>query len=222
MEITYLGHSCFKIKAKAEFAKQTVTIITDPYDPTLVGFSFAKQEADILTVSHQHPDHNFIAKINDGYFLIDQPGEYEVSGISVLGYSVDHDDSGGISRGKNNIYVIEAEGYRVCHLGDLGRTLSDNELSELGVIDTLLLPVGDISTLSIKEARDLVNKISPTAVIPMHFFQDGMNANEFAGLKKLDEFLSLCVGLKQDKVDRYTVERSVSVEPKIVLLSRKS
>lgn len=223
MDITYLGHSCFKLKGKAEFTGQSVSVLFDPFDSSFVGLPLAKTEADIVIVSHQHPDHNCVAKIGPGYFLIDQPGEYEIQGVSVLGYLVDHDQEKGEKRGKSNIFVVEMEGYRIAHLGDLGRPLTDHELSEMGVIDALFLPVGGDCTLNIKDARELVNKVSPYAVIPMHYLQKGMNQENFGMLQPLDKFLELCQGLKQETAEKYNVvKRSADDgEPKIVILQRK-
>jgi len=223
MDITYLGHSCFKLKAKDGFSGKPISLLFDPFDPSFVGLPFAKTEADIVTVSHQHADHNYLDKIAQGYFLIDQPGEYEVRGISVLGYKVDHDQEKGEKRGKNNIFVVEAEGCRIAHLGDLGRQLTDHELSDLGVIDVLFLPVGGEYTLDQKEARDLISKISPTIAIPMHFMQKGLDEKNFIDLKTLESFLGMCQGLKQEVMDKYSVAkcRTEGVEPSIVILQRK-
>lgn len=218
-----MGHSCFRIKGRAGFTKESVTVITDPFNPTTVGLPLAKLDANIVTVSHQHNDHSYLDKVKQGYFLIDQPGEYEVSGVSILGYSVDHDNKQGTERGKNNIYVIEMDNCRVCHLGDLGRDLTDQELSELGVIDVLLLPVGGHFTITIKEARELVNRITPTVVIPMHYYQEGMNKAEFGQLQPLSGFIEVCQGLKQETCDKYTVEkaRDEDTEPEVIILKRK-
>lgn len=223
MDITYFGHSCFRLKGKAEFTNQPVTILHDPFDPSVVGLPLGKIDTDIVTVSHQHPDHNFVQKVNPDYFLIDQPGEYEVHGVSVLGYSVDHDQENGGKRGKNTIFVIEVEGCRLAHLGDLGRPLTDHELSAMGVIDVLFLPVGGEFTLNIKDARELINKISPYAVIPMHYLETGTNQENFKGLQTLDKFLGLCQGLKQETTEKYSVikRNSNDSEPQIIILQRK-
>ena len=117
MEITYLGHSCFRIKGKEN------TVVIDPYDAK-VGKKLSKQKCDILLNSHDHFDHNFNEACSDYKLLIQNPGEYEISGTFIYGFPTFHDDKGGQERGKNIIFLIEIEDFTVLHLGDLGHDLS--------------------------------------------------------------------------------------------------
>ena len=117
MDITYLGHSSFKIKTK------TATIITDPFDPQMVGLKYSGVEGEIVTVSHAHADHNATGKVAGVKKIVEGPGEYEISGVSIMGFPSFHDNKEGAERGKNTIYVIEADGLRLAHLGDLGHTI---------------------------------------------------------------------------------------------------
>src|SRR5258708_40356795 len=120
MEITFLGQSAFKIKGK------TTSIITDPYEGSMLGMKFTKTDADIVLVSHHHDDHDKVENVTNVKKVIDGPGEYEVAGVSVIGIQTYHDDKKGAERGKNTIYVIEVEGLRLLHLGDLGHKLEDD------------------------------------------------------------------------------------------------
>jgi L-ascorbate metabolism protein UlaG (beta-lactamase superfamily) len=162
MEITWLGHSCFKIRGK-----QT-TIITDPYSPDL-GYSLGKLNASIVTVSHQHPEHSFTAGVGGDPRAITGPGEYEISNVLVIGVATFHDEDRGKIRGANTAYLIEIDEISVCHLGDLGHVLTDEQVEELGNVDVLLVPVGGVSTIDSQVAAEIVRQLEPKAVVPMHY-----------------------------------------------------
>jgi L-ascorbate metabolism protein UlaG (beta-lactamase superfamily) len=102
MDITYLGHSSFKIKTK------TATVITDPFDPQMVGLKYSGVEGEIVTVSHAHRDHNAVDKVAGVKKVVEGPGEYEIMGVSIIGYPSFHDAKEGAERGKNTIYIIES------------------------------------------------------------------------------------------------------------------
>ena len=155
MDIVYLGHSSFKIRTKS------ATVITDPFDSSMVGLKYPTVEGDIVSVSHSHADHNAVSKVTGAKKIIEGPGEYEVMGVSVIGYPSFHDSESGAARGKNTIYVFEAEGLRIAHLGDLGHVLSDDLVNQMGGIDVLMIPVGGFYTIGPKEAADVVSKIDP-------------------------------------------------------------
>lgn len=162
MDITWLGHSCFRIRGSQAI------IITDPFPPGL-GYTLGKQSADIVTVSHPHPSHSYDAGINSQYRLVKGPGEYEISGVLILGISTFHDAVKGQSKGKNTVYLMEVDGVAICHLGDIGHILSDEQIEELGNVDILMLPVGGVSTINASMAAETVRKVGPKVVIPMHY-----------------------------------------------------
>ena len=162
MEITWLGHSSFKLKGKQ------ATLITDPCSPE-TGYSLGKQTADVVTVSHQHPGHSYIEGINGNPHIVKGPGEYEINNLLIIGISTYHDKEKGKVKGKNTIYLIEMDEVSICHLGDLGHTLTDNQVEELGNIDVLLLPVGGVSTIGATTAAEVMRQLEPRIVIPMHY-----------------------------------------------------
>jgi L-ascorbate metabolism protein UlaG (beta-lactamase superfamily) len=162
MEIIWLGHSCFLIRGKEK------TIITDPYHPDF-GYRLGEPEADIVTVSHFHAGHNYMAGVANEPTQIESPGEYEIGGTFITGIATFHDDRKGSLRGKNTIYIIEMDGITLCHLGDLGHPLNPNLIEEMGDIDILLIPVGEVSTIPIDTAAEIVRQLEPHAVIPMHY-----------------------------------------------------
>ena len=162
MEISWLGHSCFRIKGR-----QT-TIITDPYAPDL-GYSLGKPTADIVTVSHQHPGHSYVKGVSGGPKLITGPGEYEIRGVLVIGVATFHDAEKGRKRGINTVYLMEVDEVSVCHLGDLGHVLTASQTEAMDNVDVLLLPVGGMSTINAPMAAEVVRQLEPKVVIPMHY-----------------------------------------------------
>jgi L-ascorbate metabolism protein UlaG (beta-lactamase superfamily) len=162
VDITWLGLSCFRIRGSQAI------IITDPFPPGL-GYTLGKQTADIVTVSHPHPSHSYDQGINSEHRLVKGPGEYEISGVLILGIGTYHDSVKGQSRGKNTIYLMEIDGVNVLHLGDLGHVLSDDQVEEIGNVDVLLLPVGGVSTINAAMAAEVMRKLEPRVVIPMHY-----------------------------------------------------
>jgi len=186
MIITYHGHSCFKLKGKRG------TVVTDPYD-SYVGFSMPGMSADIITVSHQHKDHNAIGNVKgteqrQNPFIIDAPGEYEIGGISVFGDRFYHDASKGSERGENIAFTILLDDLRICHLGDLGHTLSDDEVAKIGMVDVLFVPVGGTFTLDPEKAMQVIRAIEPSIVIPMHYRLPEHDEKVFGDLKTLADF----------------------------------
>ena len=162
MDISWLGHSCFRIKGSHG------AVVTDPYLPSL-GYSLGKPTARIVTVSHQHPGHSYIQGIGGSPRVIAGPGEYEINGVLVIGIATFHDAEQGRKRGRNTVYLMEVDEVSVCHLGDLGHVLTAEQVEELGNVDVLLLPVGGVSTINAPTAAEVVRQLEPKVVIPMHY-----------------------------------------------------
>jgi L-ascorbate metabolism protein UlaG (beta-lactamase superfamily) len=170
MEITWLGHSCFLIKGKEK------TIITDPCHPDL-GYRLGEPNADIVTLSHFHAGHSYIEGVANDPKQIKSPGEYEIGGTFITGIASFHDDKKGEVRGKNTIYVIEMDDVTLCHLGDLGHPLDSHLIEEIGDIGVLFLPVGEVSTIPIDTAMEIVRQLEPSVVIPMHYKTEAFTGN---------------------------------------------
>ncbi len=181
MKISWAGQSCFKIvfpKKKGE----PVNLIIDPFDEKS-GLKFSTFSADILLVTHDHYDHSNTKGVKGDYFLINSPGEYEIKKVHITGIDSYHDDSQGEERGKNTIYTIEAEGIRICHLGDLGqKQLTDSQIEKIGNVDVLMIPVGGKYTISAHESHSIISQIEPKMVIPMHYKIPGLKV-ELDGLE---------------------------------------
>jgi len=184
MDIKYFGHSAFFIKGK------TTTVVTDPFDPQMVGLKFPKVEVDIVTVSHQHEDHNRSDLIGGNPLIIDIPGEYEKLGARITGYPVFHDKKQGAERGKNTLFKIEMDNLSLLHCGDLGHILDDELIEEINGVNVLLIPVGGFYTIDSTEAVEIARKIEPLIVIPMHYNSPKLNQQSFGKLLPVSIFLN--------------------------------
>ena len=185
MDISWLGHSCFRIRGSH------VIVITDPYSPDL-GYSLGKPTARIVTVSHQHPGHSYVEGIGGGPRLVSRPGEYEINGVLIIGIATFHDADKGEKRGKNTVYLIEVDEVSICHLGDLGHVLTAQQVEEIGNVDVLLLPVGGVSTINASMAAEVVRQLEPKVVVPMHYKTLALSRD----LESVEGFLKE-VGVKQ-------------------------
>ena len=216
MDIFYLGHSSFKLKGRES------SVITDPFDPKKVGLKFSPNEADIVSISHEHEDHNAVSVIKGEPKVISGPGEYEIKGISILGFSTFHDDKNGEERGRNTIYVYEVDEIRICHLGDLGQKLSESLLESLGDIDVLMIPVGGIYTIGPSQAVEIVRDMEPSYILPMHYHVEGMNKETFGKMEPVDTFLKE-VNLSVEKMPKLSIKREEidSEVQKVILLEKK-
>lgn len=163
MELTWFGHSCFLLKNR-----NGKKLLTDPFDDSL-GYSVPNEAVDIVTVSHHHFDHDNTAALPGIPDIIDQAGTYDFGDINIKGISSYHDNCFGAKRGNNIIFVIKIDGYSVCHLGDLGHSLSPKTISEIGEIDILLIPVGGNYTIDGEEASKIARSIKSHIIIPMHY-----------------------------------------------------
>ncbi len=172
MIIQYYGHSCFKITTKpAGRATEDVTIFFDPFDKSM-GLRPPQGQADIIFVSHEHHDHNNTEALKGNPIVINTPGEYSIKGINVVGLDTYHDNKEGAEKGHNTVFILDSEDLKVCHLGDLGTDLTSKQFEEME-IDVLFIPVGGTYTLDGKKAAELVRKIEPKIVIPMHYKMNG-------------------------------------------------
>lgn len=185
MEITWLGHSCFRIKGKE------AVVITDPCHPSL-GYSLGKLQADIVTLSHFHPGHCYTETITSEFKEIKGPGEYELKGTFITGIATFHDADRGKKLGKNTVYLLEMDGMTLCHLGDIGHLPTSELMEAIGDIEVLFLPVGGVSTIGGSTAAEIVRHLTPKTVIPMHYKTPALVRD----LEPVDKFLKE-LGIKE-------------------------
>ena len=171
MEITWYGHSCFRLTER-----NYATVVTDPYDSKSIGYDSLKLRSDIVTVSHDAPGHNNSDAVKGTSHVIDGAGEFEIGGVFITGVQTDGSSSGkkkakkeSEASGRNTIYVFDYDGITVAHLGDLKEVPSQSEIELLGTINVALVPVGGGGGLNAAKAAEVISLIEPNLVIPMHY-----------------------------------------------------
>ncbi len=208
MDIKWYGHACFRLKERGAVA------FTDPFPLQGMGYSRPKSKADVVTISHEHPNHASLDGFSTTPFVITRPGEYEVNGIFVTVIRTYHDTKQGAERGFNNVVLFQFEDLSVCHLGDLGHVLSQEEVEKLSSVDVLLVPVGGEGTLSAAQAAEVISLIEPYYVIPMHYKTD-----TYAGkMEGVEKFLKEMGATAPQVTDELRLTRSSLPEETQVLL----
>lgn len=179
MKVKWLGHACFLLTSESG-----LRIITDPYTAGVFGLNYAPpaETADIVTVSHDHADHNNVAAVKGSPQVVQGVGSHEAKGVRFKGVATAHDQSSGKERGPNTILCFALDGINVCHLGDLGHDLSDKAVADIGDVDVLLIPVGGNFTIDAAGANRVCQKLAPKVVIPMHFKNDRCPSFPVAGV----------------------------------------
>jgi L-ascorbate metabolism protein UlaG (beta-lactamase superfamily) len=167
LELTWFGHACFRMRGRE------ASVITDPYGRSL-GLGFGRLNAEIVTISHESPNHSSVEAVGGGPRLVHGPGEYELSGVMITGVLTAGERSSGGQVGRNTAYAIEIDNLVVCHLGDLGRTLKPEQIDPLKDPDVLLVPVGGVCTIGAAEVAEVVSQLEPKLVIPMHYALPGV------------------------------------------------
>jgi L-ascorbate metabolism protein UlaG (beta-lactamase superfamily) len=209
IDITWLGHSCFRIKGKG------VTLLTDPYDES-IGYSLGNPEANIVTSSHPHPGHGFTSGVGGEPKIVRGPGEYEISSVFITGIATFHDTEKGQERGRNTVYLIEMEDIKLCHLGDLGHPLSTEQVEEIGSVELLMVPVGGFSTIDAVTAAETVRLLQPGIVIPMHFQTEAVRF-QLAPVERFLREMGIKAGLAAQP--RLSITRAgLSEETQVVVL----
>ena len=212
MEITWYGHSCFRISERG-----MANVVTDPYDHTAIGYTELSLRADIVTVSHNAPGHNHFKVVKGAKWQIDGPGEYEIGGVFLTGVPIGKNNGEG--NGRNMVFVFDYDGVNVGHLGDLKSVPSRKEVDAFGSVDVLLVPVGGGNALNAAKAAEVVNLIEPGIVIPMHYKTPDTKLE----LNPLNAFLKQ-MGLSEDMEPEESIKlnkRDIPEETRVVVLSHK-
>lgn len=196
-EIKWLGHNCFRIRAKE------ATVIIDPVD-RVTGYAMPKQAADIVTLSHEHKGHANLNAIKAPYQVVNGPGEYEMHGVFITGMRTYHDAVKGAERGYNTCYLIELEGIIFCHLGDLGHPLSSEQAEAMSNADVLMIAAGAPGIITFEQAAEIVGHIEPKIVIPMQFAT--ANGDKDAG--DIEAFCKALGVALPESTDKLTIRHS--------------
>ena len=195
MKVKWFGQAAFLF-----VSEKGLKIITDPYDPA-IGYGEIAEASDIATISHEHGDHNYIAGLKGEPQVVRGAGSQQVKELQFKGIATFHDNDGGQKLGENTVYLMEIDELSVCHLGDLGHVVTDEQVEELGDIDVLMVPVGGKTTIDAQAAAEMVRKLEPKAVIPMHYKTEA-------------------VTMVLDPVDRFLKEigvNGITPQPKLLL-----
>lgn len=164
MLIRHIGHAEFLIETE-----NAVRIVTDPYDAGC-GYPIRSVGAEIALVSHHHHDHDAVENLQGKPVVIDQAGLYTpAEGVRITAVRGYHDDEQGAKRGETLLFLIETEGLRIVHLGDLGEMLSDEQVSILHDPDVLMIPVGGFYTIDGRQAQETAARLNAKVILPMHY-----------------------------------------------------
>jgi L-ascorbate metabolism protein UlaG (beta-lactamase superfamily) len=164
MEIVWYGHSCFRFIERGMAA-----VVTDPYDSDVIGYEPLKLRADIVTVSHDSPGHNFISAVKGTSHKLTGPGEFEIGGVFITGVQTDSNSKKSSERPRNTLFLFDFDGLTVAHLGDLNQVPSQSEVEALGTVNVALVPVGGGNGLNAAKAAEVISLLEPNIVIPMHY-----------------------------------------------------
>jgi L-ascorbate metabolism protein UlaG (beta-lactamase superfamily) len=210
LDVTWLGHGCFRLRGRG------AAVVTDPYPPS-IGLKLSRLDANLVTVSHEHDNHNYTQIVRDAY-EIRGPGEYEVAGVSVIGVPSFHDLEKGSRHGRNTIYLIEIDDVRICHLGDLGSALDDAEAEAISSPDVLLVPVGGRTVINAAQAAQVVRQLEPRYVVPMHYAIPGLKLE----LDPLERFLKEMAVTAAEPQPKLSLQASSGeYDTKVVVLEPK-
>lgn len=215
MDVIWYGHACFRLKDRNS------TVVTDPYDKTL-GLPLPRPKADIVTISHSVPHHNYTAGVKGEFKVVDGPGEYEIGGTFITGIrmlpSGKNDQKKEITP-QNNVFVIYMDDIAICHLGDLNHVPSQNQVEDMGNIDVLMVPVGGQNALNAAQAAEVISLIEPYIVIPMHYKLPDVTVK----LDPVDKFLKEMGITKADGIASLRLtQSSLPEETQVVLLEPKA
>jgi L-ascorbate metabolism protein UlaG (beta-lactamase superfamily) len=179
VNLRWFGHSCFE-------ALNTITVLMDPHDGSSIGLPVPSSKPDAVLISHPHDDHAGGRDLFERpeVEIIEEPGEYMVKGVSIIGVEAYHDDVQGDRLGDNVVFVFELEGVRFAHLGDMGHALSPEKVDEMSGVDVLMVGAGR----NLKLAWENTGKVNPRIVVPMHYWTEGIIFPYFP-LLKVDEFV---------------------------------
>ncbi|MCC8164199.1 MAG: MBL fold metallo-hydrolase [Lachnospiraceae bacterium] len=206
MKITWIGHSCFKIE------KEDYAIVVDPYeDGSVPGLKPVRENADLVLCSHEHADHNF-------------RGGVTLSGRTKMPFSIEkvstwHDEVKGAKRGNNQIFIIDDGENRIAHLGDLGCELMPDQLQKLRNLDAVMIPVGGFYTIDARQAAELVRRLKPRIVIPMHYRSD-RDQYGYDVIGTVDEFTELMDSVTT--IPGSEIETASALRAQVVVLQPKN
>jgi len=210
MEITWYGHSCFRLTERG-----MASVVTDPFDNTNIGYESLKLKADIVTVSHDAAGHNNIKAVKGTTHVITGPGEFEIGGVFITGVQTNGTSKKESEELRNTLYVFDYEGITVAHLGDLKRVPSQTEVEALGAVNVALVPVGGGGGLNAAKAAEVISLLEPNIVVPMHYATKDTKLK----LDSLDKFLKeMGLSASQPEASLKVTRTGLPTETHVVVL----
>jgi L-ascorbate metabolism protein UlaG (beta-lactamase superfamily) len=207
-EVKWFGHACFLIQGR------DVSILTDPVPPES-GYDMGSPQVDIVTVSHDHAGHSALDQVQDGYRLLNGPGEYEIKEVFITGIRTYHDGDRGSQYGRNTVYVFEIDDLVFAHLGDIGHVLSEEQVESMMSVDVLMIPAGGGPTINANQAAEIIGQVEPRMVVPMQF----RTGDGDLDLEPVEDFLRELGTAEYRTEERLVVRKSDTAEaPQIVVL----
>ncbi len=190
--VRWHGHACVEIRRLNGY-----TVVFDPHDGLSIGLPRPDVKADLVLITHDHFDHNAAEIVSKPTTRVFKQfyGEARIDDIVVHGYKTYHDKFQGKRRGENTIYIVELDGYRIAHLGDLGHIPDKDVLEKLAEVDLLIIPVGGVYTIYPDEAWKIIEETKPKNVLPVHYWVEGLRLP----LHPLKDFIAF--------VKKYSVKR---------------
>lgn len=213
MEIKWHGLSCFRLTERG-----MASVVTDPYDHKVAGLEALKLRAEIITVSHDAPGHNFVSAVKGHSRIITGPGEFEIGGVFITGVQTNRRTKNSAKELRNTLYVFDYDGITIAHLGDIQKVPNQTEVENLGGVNVALVPVGGGGSLNAAKAAEIVSLLEPGIVIPMHYQLPESSLK----LSPLSRFLKEMGVGKIEPVPSLKVTRSsVPTESRVVVLEHK-
>lgn len=210
MEITWYGHSCFRLTER-----NYATVVTDPFDHKAVGYDALKLKADIVTISHDAPGHSNMDAVKGTEHVITGAGEFEIGGVFITAVQTGANGKKGKDKTRNTLYVFDYEGITVAHLGDMLEVPTQSEVEALGTVNVLLIPVGGGSSLNAAKAAEVVSVIEPNLVVPMHYATSDAKVK----LDPLSKFLKeMGLGKIESQPSLKATRSSLPDETKVIVL----
>jgi L-ascorbate metabolism protein UlaG (beta-lactamase superfamily) len=218
MEVTWYGHSCFRLR------ERDATVVTDPFDKTL-GYELPRVRTDIVTVSLNHPHHNHAKAVKGEFKVVDGPGEYEIKSVFITGIATHPSqgrrkskNGGDTGNERNVIFLFEFDGLTICHLGDLAQVPTQTQVEALSNVDILLVPVGGVTSLNAAQAAEIISLIEPFIIIPMHYKTSAISLK----LDGVSKFLKEMGTPRIEPMDVLKVTKStLPQETQVVVLNHK-
>jgi L-ascorbate metabolism protein UlaG (beta-lactamase superfamily) len=211
LDITWYGHSCFRITERGR-----IVVITDPFSDAL-GLPTPRLKGDVVTVSHDTPGHNNVDAVKGRLHVLQGPGEYEIGGVFITGIAMHLVTETGYRY--NVAYLIEYDNLNVLHLGDLAHVPDQSTIEALGEVNVVLVPIGGGNALRAAQAAEVIALLEPHYIVPMHYALPGL----LLELDSVDKFLKTMGVSKvvEDDVLKITAG-ALPEQPQVVLLRPQS